>query len=421
MTSSVDANFSPRKAVVLLVIINLFNYIDRYILSAVEPEIRAALFAPDDPAAMAKTGSLATAFLLSYMVFAPLFGWIADRTSRWLLIAGSVALWSLASGASGLAATFGFLLFTRILVGIGEAGYGPSAPTIIADLFPLERRGRVLSFFYLAIPVGSAIGFAFGSAVEQSTGSWRIPFYLVTIPGLILALLCLFMRDPRQMRPAASDAKKTPRPAMADYLRLLKTPSYALNTLAMAAMTFAIGGLSFWVPEYLRFRGQPESGRIFFGGITVVAGIVATLSGGWAGDALRKRVRGAYFIVSGTAILLAFPCTVAMIYSPFPLAWMWMSLAIFFLFFNTGPANTALANVSPQGIRSTAFALNIFIIHALGDAVSPPLIGWIAGRWDMNIAFLVVSATMAVAGVIWLIAAQFLDRDTARAQDVPQA
>jgi sugar phosphate permease len=111
-------------------------------------------------------------------------------------------------------------------------------------------------------------------------------------------------------------------------------------------------------------------------------------------------------------MLLAFPVTVAMLKTPFPGAWVLVFFAIFFLFFNTGPANAALANVTPTSTRATAFALNILIIHALGDAISPPLIGWIAGQTSMNVAFLTVSATMVVASVFWLLGARYLARDT---------
>ena len=101
-----------------------------------------------------------------------------------------------------------------------------------------------------------------------------------------------------------------------------------------------------------------------------------------------------------------------MLFTPFPFAWVPMFIAIFFLFFNTGPSNTALANVTAPSIRATAFAVNIFIIHALGDALAPPLIGAVADRTNMNVAFLVVSATMLFAGVLWLIAVKYLPRDT---------
>jgi MFS family permease len=403
-------------ALALLLGINLFNYIDRYILAAVEPEIRRTFFLPDDPDAMAKTGALATAFLVSYMVTAPLFGWLADRVSRWWIVGLSVAVWSLASAGSGLAATFSILLITRLFVGIGEAGYGPSAPTIISDHFPISFRGRALAFFYMAIPVGSALGYALGGGISAHFGSWRFPFYLVAPPGLALGALCLFMRDPRGGKAERRNEGKR-KSKIAGYTALLRNPSYVLNTLAMTAMTFAIGGLSFWIPGYIfEYRHQPDLARInmIFGGITVVAGFLATLLGGIVGDRLTKRFPGAYFMLSGCGMFCAFPFTVAFLYAPFPLAWLFVFLAVFCLFFNTGPSNTALANVTHPSVRATAFALNIFVIHALGDAISPPLIGWIAGRWRMNAAFLLVAAVMLVAGGIWLAGVKFLGRDTAR-------
>ncbi len=397
----------------LLLAINLFNYLDRFILAAVEPNIRAAFFAPGDPDAMAKTGSLATAFLVSYMIAAPVFGWFADRFSRWWLIGGAVALWSFASGASGLAATFGALFLTRVFVGIGEGGYGPAAPTLISDYFSLEERGRKMSYFYMAIPVGSALGYVFGGSVAARFG-WRWPFYLVTIPGLLLALICFFRRDPRKTIGAGLRRESS----RSNYGKLFRIPSFIYNTIAMTGMTFAIGGVSFWVPSYLHeYRGLADLGHVntVFGAITVVAGFAATLFGGWLGDKLRPRFGGSYFLVSGGGMLTAVPCFLAMLYVPFPAAWVFVFLTVFFLFFNTGPSNTALANVSPPSIRASAFALNILCIHLLGDAFAPPLIGLVAGRTNFNTAFLLVAVAMFVAGVVWLLGAKHLPRDTAAA------
>ncbi|MEY2481069.1 MAG: transporter, Spinster family, sphingosine-phosphate transporter [Verrucomicrobiota bacterium] len=402
-----------RTALGLLLAINLFNYIDRQVLASVEPEIRAHFFRPDDPNAMALVGLLATAFLVSYMISAPIFGWLADRMSRWLLIGASVILWSAATAASGLAGTFTLLLITRLFVGIGEGGYGPAAPTIIADLFPLQSRGRMLSFFYVAIPVGSALGYAIGGFVAAHW-NWQTAFYVVAPPGLLLGLICFSRRDPR----ARNGIRKEKRRAkLQDYLSLFRTRSYVLNTLAMTALTFSIGGLSFWVPGYLEYRHLPPSSRIIFGGITVFAGLTATLLGGLAGDRLRKKFAGSYFLVSGVGILIAFPFSAAMLFTPFPAAWALMFIAIFFLFFNTGPSNTALANVTHPSVRATAFAMNILIIHALGDALAPPLIGAVADHSNLNVAFLLVSATMLIAGVLWLIGMKYLPADTAAVEN----
>jgi len=410
---SMQSNARPapggRSALILLLGINLFNYIDRYVLVGVEPEIRTHFFRPDDPNAHALVGLLGTAFLVSYMVSAPIFGWLADRMSRWLIIGVSVTLWSAATAMSGLAGTFALLLMTRLFVGVGEGGYGPAAPTIIADLFPLVSRGRMLAYFYVAIPVGSAIGYAVGGFVAAHWG-WQTAFFVVAPPGLLLGLLCFLRRDPRVR---SGSLKEKRRANLSDYLRLARTRSYVLNTLAMTALTFAIGGMSFWVPGYLEYRGLPTTSRIIFGGITVLAGLTATLAGGIAGDSLRKRFPGSYFLISGIGVIIAFPFSVVMLFTPFPAAWVMMFVAVFFLFFNTGPSNTALANVTDPSVRATAFALNILIIHALGDAAAPPLIGAVADRTNMNVAFLVVSAMMLVAGVLWLWGAKFLLSDTA--------
>jgi predicted MFS family arabinose efflux permease len=403
----------------LLLTINLFNYIDRYVLAALEPRIQQALFpkAPsDDPHALAMMGSLATAFIVSYMVTAPIFGWLADRMSRWLLVGIGVGLWSLATGASGLAMSFAVLLIARLFVGVGEAGYGPAAPTIISDLYPVERRGSALAWFYMAIPVGSALGYTLGGKIGSAFG-WRAAFFAVTPPGLILCLLCILRKDPP--RGGNESSAQTPRKArLSDYLLLLRTPSYIFDTAGMAAMTFAIGGISYWMPHYLsevRHAGELGHINLIFGAITVVAGLSATYLGGLAGDFLRPRYSGSYFLVSGVGILLCCPFILLMLVVPFPWVWAVIFAAEFWLFFNTGPSNTILANVTHPSIRATGFALNILLIHALGDAPSPPILGDIAGRFGWNAAFGLITAMTALGGVFWILGARHLAADTAAA------
>ena len=404
-------------ALLLLLGINLFNYIDRQILAALEPDIRATFFAASDVNAMTKTGLLGVAFFVTYMISAPILGLLADRISRWIIVGGAVILWSLASGASGLAATFAILFATRILVGIGEGGYGPAAPTILSDLFPIERRGRIMAIFYTAIPVGSALGYVIGGLVGAHLG-WRWAFYLVTPPGLLLGLLCFWQRDPRVA--AHQLVQESPRRRLANYVRLFRTRSYLINCIAQTLMTFVTGGLGFWASAYLRYRNQsPDVGMTIFGLITVVAGLVSTLLGGIIADKLRTRFAGSYFLVSGIGMLIACPFFIATLYIPFPAAWIPMFVAIFFLFLNTGPSNTALANVSLPAVRATAFAVNIFVIHALGDVQAFWLLGYIGGHTNMHVAFLFVSGMIFASGLAWLIGAKYLPADTAAVEDEP--
>lgn len=405
---------SPRLVLALLLAINLFNYIDRYVLAAVLPKIKEEMLA-GDLRSDEKLGWLATAFLVSYMLAAPIFGWLADRFSRWLLVGFGVILWSIASGESGRAQLYTVLLITRMFVGIGEAAYGPAAPTLISDFFPISVRGRVMSWFYMAIPVGSALGYTLGGLMAQY-GHWRWGFYAVVPPGILLGILCFFMPAPQR----SEEAKR--RPQLSDYLGLLKNRSYVYNCLGMTALTFAIGGISHWMPTYIStFRQAGEIGRvnIIFGVITVITGISATLLGGWVGDRLCGKVRGAYFVVSGIGLLVGFPFFLLMLFTPFPYAWIFVFLAEFCLFFNTGPSNTALANVTHPSVRASAFALNILVIHALGDAISPPIIGRLADQFgkNMNVGFALVGAMMLVGGALWLIGAKYLDADASRATD----
>jgi MFS transporter, Spinster family, sphingosine-1-phosphate transporter len=404
-----------RIALFLLLGINLFNYIDRQILAALEPDIRASFFAADDVNAMTKTGLLGDAFFITYMISAPILGFLADRFSRWIIVGSAVILWSLATGGSGLAATFAILFATRVCVGIGEGGYGPAAPTILSDLFPIETRGRIMAIFCAAIPVGSALGYVIGGLVGAHLG-WRWAFYLVGPPGLLLGLLCFWQRDPR----VAADhlVQESPRRSVRDYLNLFRTRSYLINCIAMTLMTFVTGGLGFWVPAYLRYRHQsPEVGMPIFGLITVVAGLVSTLLGGVIADKLRSRFAGSYFWVSGMGMLIACPIFIVALYVPFPAAWIAMFLAIFFLFLNTGPSNTALANVSLPAVRATAFAANIFVIHAFGDVQAFWLLGYIGGHTNMRVAFLFVSGIILLSGVAWLIGVKYLPADTAAVEN----
>jgi MFS transporter, Spinster family, sphingosine-1-phosphate transporter len=403
-----------RSALFLLLAINLFNYIDRQILAALEPDIRETFFAPDDVNRMTKTGLLAVAFFVTYMVSAPVLGFLADRISRWVIVGVAVILWSLASGASGLAATFGILFATRIFVGIGEGGYGPAAPTILSDLFPIETRGRIMAIFCAAIPVGSALGYVIGGLIGAHLG-WRWAFYLVTPPGLLLGLLCFWQRDPRG---AADNRVQESQRSIRAYLNLFRTRSYLINCIAQTLMTFVLGGLGFWVPAYLRYRDQSSDvGMTIFGLITVVAGLVSTLLGGIIADKLRPRFAGSYFWVSGMGMLIACPIFIVALYMPFPAAWVPMFVAIFFLFLNTGPSNTALANVSLPAVRATAFAANIFVIHAFGDVQAFWLLGYIGGHTNMHVAFLFVSGIIFLSGLVWLIGVKYLPADTAAVEN----
>ena len=439
-----------RAALLLLICINLFNYIDRYVLAAVVDFVEKSFFPKDNAAAvpaalqnlqawcqahlgfkpeLALIGVLGMAFMAVYMIGAPIFGRLAERYSRWALVGVGVVLWSLASGASGLAGGFFALLLTRCFVGVGEAAYGPVAPTLISDFYPVQVRGQVLAWFYMAIPVGSALGYVIGDNLARSgigawgervlgihAESWRWAFFVVVIPGILLGVWSWLMKEPPRGQADLGHGTGAAKVQWRDYLVLLRTPSYVFCTLGMTAMTFAMGGIAFWMAYYLaQKQGAPAAVKTYFGGITVVAGLSATLLGGLVGDKLRSRFSGSYFLVSGVAMFAGFPFMLLTLRAAFPMIWVWLFIACFCLFFNTGPTNTILANVSHPSLRAAAFALNIFVIHAFGDVISPLIIGILSDRFGMNLAFAVVGGMFVVAGVLWLCGARHLERDTRQA------
>lgn len=378
--------------------VNLLNYIDRQILYAVFPPIQAELGLSDT-----QLGVLASAFMWVYLSAAPVFGLLADRWSRPRLMGIGVAIWSGATAFTGMVRSHSELLLGRAVVGIGEASYGAVAPAMLSDHFLPDARGRALAVFSMAIPVGSALGYLLGGILEPAFG-WRSAFYVVGLPGLLLAWSVSRLADsPRGgLDGPAGSASTVGPPRVHDYLELLRTRAYVLNCLAMTAMTFAVGGLAAWVPTYLvRVRGMELSqANRTFGLLTLISGVGATVAGGWLGDRLLTRVRAAYFLVSGLGLALSVPCAAAVILVE-DRAWALTAifLAEVLIFLNTGPLNAIIANVSRAEVRATAYAANIFVIHALGDAISPAIVGAVSDRVGLAAGLWIAPVALAAAAL----------------------
>ncbi|HBG06645.1 MAG: MFS transporter [Geobacteraceae bacterium GWC2_58_44] len=398
-----------RYALGLLLAVNLLNYIDRQVLFAVFPLIKIDLGLTDT-----ELGFLGSSFMLSYLLLAPLFGWLGDRWSRVKLASGGVIVWSLATALAGFAPGYRTLLAARATVGVGEASFGTVSPGLIADFFPKERRGRILAYFYVAIPVGSALGYLLGGVLGQRYG-WHAAFLMVGLPGLLLAVPIALLRTPPR---GGDDAVRHPlkEKAAAGYPALFRNRSFVCNTLAMAAMTFAIGGLAQWIPSFL-YRVHSldvAKGNTLFGATTVLAGILGTLAGGWLGDRWQKKSGKGYLLLSGWGFLIGAPFAAWAILAPGLTPCMSaIFVAEFFLFLNTGPLNTVIINVTEPGVRAMAFAVNIFFIHALGDAVSPSILGWLSDQWGLRSALLITPLAMLLAGLLCFLCGRFVLRDMA--------
>ena len=395
---------SPRGVLALLLSVNILNYVDRQILYSLLPLITLDLSLTD-----AQAGLLASAFMVVYMLAAPPIAWLADSRGRKPWIAGGVAIWSVATGAAALATGFTSLFFSRTAVGIGEACYGAISPAFVAERFPPEKRGSALAYFSLAIPVGSALGYAGGGMLGQHLG-WRHSFLVVGIPGLLLAALCLLL-------PNDAPHRATP-PALAGYRDVWSVRSFRMITYAGAGMTFALGGFAVWMPTFFHRNWGLSVGDagLRFGAVTVLAGLTGSLLGGYLSDRLRRSDRTADLLVSGWGLLLGMPMAAAAIVAPSLTA----SIACLFvaetlLFLNMGPLNAAIVSVTRLEKRSMAFAANIFVIHLLGDAASPALIGWASDHYGLTRALLGACLALGVGGWTCLAARGGFGADADRA------
>src|SRR6476659_8568355 len=394
----------PRILLAVLTGLNILNYVDRNVLFAVQSDVKKEFMVSDT-----EIGVLTTAFLITYMVAAPVVGWMGDRFPRKNIVVFGIFIWSGFTFLTWLVHDYNQLLFRHAIVGIGEASYATIAPTLIADSFPLLKRGRMLSIFFLGLPVGSAAGYFVGGYLAHAFGSWRAPFMAAGIPGFLLALLLWMLPEP----PRGQHEAFTPAKVKGILGNLMRNGAFMTATLGMAAYTFALGGMQVWIPTFLqRLRGlDVKTANIDFSYIVIINGIGATLLGGWLGDRLLKRYFGAYYSFSGIAMLVAVPFMVAAIYVSGKLMFPAIFAAVFFILVGTGPTNAALVNSVSASIRSTALAVNVFIIHLLGDAFSPALIGRLSDKTgSLQTAFWVAFAAAAISGVILLYGARFAPR-----------
>ncbi len=378
---------NAKKLFWILFLLNLLNYIDRQVLYSVFPLLQQDLQLTD-----LQLGSLASAFMAVYMLCAPLTGFWADRAPRQKLISASAFIWSAATLCCAAAGNYAGLLAARGFIGAGEAGFTTIAQPFLAEHYPEQKRATILAFFGLALPVGSALGYLLGGAAGQQWG-WQSAFLLAGIPGFIIAFLAwTLLQDPshQHMLPAS-------RPQPRDYRALLANRSFLWICLSHAMITFVQGGLSAWMPTYFHryFSFTVAQAGTAFGAIVVVCGALGTFLGGKLADKLLLKTEKAYFITIFSGILLMMPFAWGALNTQNG-AWgvFFISLAVVCIFLPMGPIAAALVALSKPKVRSMAFALNIFIIHALGDAVSPLFIGRASDAWGLKTALLLGCAAL---------------------------
>ncbi len=458
---------SPWFAVGVLFSMNLLNYIDRYVFYAAGPRISEELKFSDT-----QFGVLSVAFMVVYTLVCPFVGWLGDRYHRRRLLAFGVTLWSVATVGTAFARGFEEMFVWRAVLGIGEATYGIIAPAFLSDLFETRRRGRVLSLYFLALPLGGAIGYAVGGWFAKNghqvghflgglgmfsadtnhwlaeLPGWRYAFWVVGIPGLFAAVAGLMMHDPG--RGASEGVQDDPgseaKSSWRDSVSFLAIPSFLFNTAGQAAVTFAIGGYAVWgATFYHRVRGMPEdTAGLYIGALTAGAALIGIVLGMFGSDLLQKFTKRAYLIWSSLAIALAIPFATMAILQPtsrLNLSMTLLFIASVLMASVLGPSNTVTANVVAAQRRARGYALCIFLVHLFGDISSPLLIGFISdfagkaaiatsglGRWlasngieavgssNLTFGMLAVVPMLALSSLFYLIGSKSLPADMEKAR-----
>lgn len=387
----------------ILTALNLVNYLDRYLVIGVGTGLQNELHINYE-----QFGVIATAFMWGYFVTSPIFGWLGDRYPRKWLIAAGVFVWSVATALSGLSAGYGSMLAARIFVGIGEASYATLSPTIIDDIAPAEKKNRWLAIFYVAIPVGSALGFLIGGQLEKAFG-WRSAFFIAGGPGVLLSLLVLVLREPARQQKEA-EATLAPRAA---YGALLRLPRYVHTVIGYVAQTFALGGFATFAVHFLVQKKwfEADGATLAFGAITVVTGLAGTAIGGGLADRMKGDDRTVVNLrLCAWSSLLATPLSLVAVLAPngtsFLIALGVCQLAIFM---SVSPTNAAVLFSAPPALRANAMAISIFAIHLFGDMVSPPLIGRLAdafhdqrdGAAGLQVGMYTLPLALAISALAW--------------------
>ncbi len=432
--------------------ISFLNYLDRNVLSGAANVVARELGFGFDG-----IGVIASSFLVVYTISTIPLGIWADRTKRKNVVAISVAIWSLATAFTAFANSFLTLFLSRMVLGVGEAGYFPAGTALMSDYFSRSRRSRIMSWWSVGQLVGILVGFVIGG-VLAGMGKWRLAFIFTGVPGLLLAFLAWRLREPRRNEADEEEVAlypytlgevaeiEEPHPTIhvssnvfSQFGMLLRIKTLVVLIVMQIFAFFVLGVNVVFLPTYLQqldvFGLSSGQAGIFSGAVIVLAGLVGTVLGGYMADWLNRRHQGARVLVCGIGFVLSAPAfAVAVTTHNFLIFSVFFIITTILLTLYTGPSTAATQDVVPAILRASAIAVSLFFAHLLGDAFAPTLVGFLASAFDpthgqhfaQNIGgqdlarALLVTCTPAllIAGIVGIVGSRWMQADVAAAQEV---
>ena len=376
----------PWTLLALLVLVNLVNYLDRQLIFPLFPYLKEEFGLTDF-----RLGLLGTVFIVVHALASLPFGWLADRWSRRKIIGFGVLFWSGATALTGLAQSFRMLLISRSLVGVGESAYAPAGTAMLSDAFPDSLRARVQSIFTLGMFVGGIAGMMLSGVLAAKFG-WRPAFFIVAVPGMILAFFCFRIREPQR--------RHTARPSGAG--KLLRNRAFLLTLVSAALVAFAASAFVTWgITFAVRYHGLTvKQASLILGPVSMGGGLLGVGFGGWLADKLQSKFPGGRAVVIAVGFLASAPLLYVGLQSDTRTGfYVAIALATFFLTWYHGPATAIVHDLAPLDLRSAAFGLYMLFIHLVGNATAPTVIGALADRTSLRTAMMLPVATTFLSAV----------------------
>jgi len=435
-TKSIQTLPSPgyrRYVLGLLAIVYVFNFTDRQILAILMQPIKEEMLLSDT-----QLGLLSgIAFALFYVTMGIPIARLADRYNRVNIISVSIFLWSLMTALSGLAANFLQLLLARIGVGIGEAGCTPPAHSLLADYFSREKRASALSIYSLGLPLGSVMGLIAGGWVAQIYG-WRVAFFMVGLPGLVLALMVKFtIREPQRglsdgLQESETPGDKVSAPPIGEVLGFLwRKKMFRHITLGTSLLAFAGFASASWIPPFLYRSHGMGLGEIgtWLALLTLVGGVTGTLGGGFIGDRLSARDLRWYVWLPVIVMLLGVPFSIVglLVENKHLALMLWVIPTISYSVY-VGPVMALVQRLAGVRIRAVTVAIFLFFTNLIGMGGGPLVIGFVSdltqryfGDNSLRYSLMVSAVAIVWASVHYILAARTLIGDLADSNEIELA